>query len=205
MELREKIVEEAGKLFIELGTRQVTMDTIAQTMGISKRTIYENFKDKNDLLSSFLTYAFNEYKKQAINILRESKNVIEALFKFGEFNQISMKKINPCFFDDMKKYHPEVFTKVMNDGNIRNYEVTYTILKKGINEGSFRKEIDIDIANLFIHHMMEFFHKMDTERNFDPKKIWQTVHLPYLRGICTEKGQELIAGFLSKYENYETT
>jgi hypothetical protein len=76
-------------------------------------------------------------------------------------------------------------------------------LKKGINEGSFLKEIDIEIANLFIHHMMEFFQKMDNDQKFNPQKIWQTVHLPYLKGISTEKGQELIAGFLVKYKNSE--
>jgi len=204
MEIRAKIIDEAGKLFIEHGTRQVTMDTIAQTMGISKRTIYENFKDKNDLLTNFLQEALIINKKQALEILKNSKNVIEALFRFGDFNHSSMKKINPCFMGDIKKYHPDVFSKIMSDGHIRNYEVTYTILKKGINEGSFRKEIDIDIANLFIHHMMEFFQKMENDQKFDPNVLWRTVHLPYLRGISTEKGQELIAGYLEKYQNSET-
>jgi TetR/AcrR family transcriptional regulator, cholesterol catabolism regulator len=203
MELRDKIIEEAGKLFVERGTRLVTMDTIAQTMGISKRTIYENFKDKNDLLSNFLVYAITNYKRKALDILKDSKNVIEALFRFGEFNYSSMKEVNPCFMDDIKKYHPEVFLKIEKDGHLKNYEVTYTILKKGINEGSFLKEIDIEIANLFIHHMMEFFQKMDNDQKFNQHKILQTVHLPYLRGISTEKGQELITGFLVKYKNAE--
>jgi len=203
MDIRNKIIESAGKLFIENGIKLVTMDMIAQSMGISKRTIYENFKDKNDLLSNFLVYAITEHKRKALEILGDSKNVIEALFLFGEYNHTSLKKVNPCFMDDIKKYHPEVFSRVVNDGHLRNYEVTYTILKKGINEGSFRKEIDIDIANLFIHNMMEFFQKMESEQRFNPQKILQTVHLPYLRGICTEKGQELIAGFLAKYQNSE--
>lgn len=201
MEIREKIIEEAGKLFIEHGTRQVTMDTIAQSLGISKRTIYENFKDKNDLLTTFLTEAIHDHKKKSLEILKNANNVIDALFKFGEYNQETVKEINPCFFADMKKYHPDVFKKVMGDDQLRNYEVTYTILKRGINEGNFRKEIDIEVANLFIHHSMEFFQKMTEERNIPHYKIWTSVHLPYLRGICTEKGQDLIKGFTDKYEN----
>jgi len=204
MEIREKIIEEAGKLFVEHGIRQVTMDTIAQTMGISKRTIYENFKDKNELLSTFLITAINDHKKSAIEIFKDSKNVIEALFRFGDYNHSSMKKVNPCFMGDIQKYHPEVFSKIMSDGNLRNYEGTYSILKKGVNEGSFRKDIDIDIANLFIHNMMDFFQKLDSDKRFDPKMIWLTVHLPYLRGISTEKGLDLITGFLAKYQNLET-
>lgn len=202
MEIREKIIEGAGNLFIENGVRQVTMDTIAQSLGISKRTIYENFKDKNDLLSSFLTEAIHTHKRKSLEILKGADNVIDALFKFGEYNQEAVKSVNPCFFDDMKKYHPDVFKQIMGNDQLRNYEITYTILKRGINEGTFRKEIDIEIANLFIHHSMEFFQKMTEERHIPHIKIWTSVHLPYLRGICTEKGQDLINGFMDKYENY---
>ncbi|MFA9389046.1 MAG: TetR/AcrR family transcriptional regulator [Prolixibacteraceae bacterium] len=201
MEIREKIIEGAGKLFVEHGTRQVTMDNIAQLVGVSKRTIYENFKDKNDLLSNFLIDAIQAHKKKSIEILKNADNVIDALFKFGEYNQEAVKGISPCFFTDMKKYHPDVFKKVMGDDQLKNYEVTYTILKRGINEGNFRKEIDIEIANLFIHHSMDFFQRMTEERNFSHHSVWQSVHLPYLRGICTDKGQDLIKGFMNKYEN----
>lgn len=203
MDIREKILEGAGKLFVEHGTRQVTMDMIAQTLGISKRTIYENFKDKNDLLSNFLTEATMQYKKSVLDIIKGSQNVIDALFKFGEYNHQAIKGVNPCFFKDIKKYHPEVFERVMGGDQIRNYEITYTILKRGINEGHFRKEIDIEVANLFIHHSMEFFQKMTEEKNIPHQTIWISVHLPYLRGISTEKGQELIKGILEKFENHE--
>lgn len=201
MEIREKIIEGAGKLFIEQGTRQVTMDTIAQSLGISKRTIYENFKDKNDLLTNFLSEAVMQHKKKSLEILKNAENVIDALFKFGEYNQEALRQVNPCFFEDIKKYHKEVFEKVMGNDQIRNYEITYTILKRGINEGVFRKEIDIEVANLFIHHSMEFFQKMTEEKGISHHKIWVSVHLPYLRGISTDKGQELIKGFTDKYEN----
>jgi AcrR family transcriptional regulator len=203
MELRDKIIAEAGKLFVEHGTRQVTMDAIAQAMGISKRTIYENFKDKNDLLSSFLKHSIDEHKKKSVEIIKSSKNIIEALFLFGEYNQKMMQQVNPCFFEDVRKYHNEVFCKVMEDGNYRNYEVTYTILKRGINEGSFRKDIDLEVVNLFIHNSMDFFQTMVNEKKFAPIRIWNSVHLPYLRGISTEKGLELISGYVEKYKNSE--
>ena len=201
MEIRDKIIETAGKLFIEHGTRQVSMDFIAQELGISKRTIYKNFKDKNDLLKTFLTEAIIRHKKESIEIMKNSKNVIDALFSFGEFNQQALKSINPVFFDDLKKYHKEVYKIVMGDDQIKNYEVTYMILKRGINEGNFMKDIDIEIANLFIHYAMQFFHEMTSEKKFSHLNVWRSVHLPYLRGISTEKGQELITGFMNKYKN----
>jgi AcrR family transcriptional regulator len=200
MDIREKIIEGAGKLFVERGIRQVTMDTIAQSLGISKRTIYENFKDKDALLFNFLSEAILTHKKSAIEIMNNSKNVIEALFTFGEYNNNAFKQVNPCFFNDIKKYHPDIFEKVMGDGEVHNFEVTFTMLKRGVNEGIFIKEINLEIVNQFIHHTMEFFQIME-EKKFNHNQIWTSVHLPYLRGVCTEKGRELINMFLEKYEN----
>ncbi len=205
MDMRDTIIKKAGELFIEQGIRQVTMDSIARSMGISKRTIYENFKDKNELLYNFLTDKLSKHKKNIIDIIANSDNVIEALFSFGEFNQRVMQKINPVFFDDIKKYHHSIFKNVVKNENFRNYEITYTILKRGVNEGTFRKEIDIDIANRFIHHIMDFFQILENEKDFfdkcDHKRIWTSIHLPYLRGICTDKGQDIVEKFVQKYEN----
>ncbi|HOO85313.1 MAG TPA: TetR/AcrR family transcriptional regulator [Prolixibacteraceae bacterium] len=203
MELRERIISEAGKLFVARGVRQVTMDTIAQEMGISKRTIYENFKDKNDLLQNILTEATLQHKKNAIEIMNKADNVILALFAFGEYNRETFSKINPLFFDEMKKYHPQVFQSIMNNGAVRNYELTYTVLKRGVNEGIFLKEINLDIANLFIHYLLDFFQKPEVQEICNHVEIFKSVHLPYLRGLCTDKGIDLLKKIIEKYENSE--
>lgn len=202
MDIREKIIEEAGKLFIEKGIRVVTMDSIAQSLGISKRTIYENFKDKNDLLRNFLIASAIYHKSNLLDILKKSGNVIEALFAFGEFNRVALSKINPLFFDDLKKYHSELYSGVVNDEHIRNHEISFTILKRGVNEGVFVKTINIEIANMFIHNTMEFFHDLNKSFCFDHEAIWQSVFFPYLKGICTDKGHDLLKSFIDKYENF---
>jgi TetR/AcrR family transcriptional regulator, cholesterol catabolism regulator len=202
VELREKILDEAGKLFIRNGIRVVTMDSIAQSLGISKRTIYENFKDKNDLLRTFLVISALSHKNKLLEIIKESNNVIEAIFKFGEFNRKIFSMINPLFFEDIKKYHNELFEGVMNSEHIRNYEISYTLLKKGVNEGVFIKNLDIEIANLFLHNTMDFFHKIDKNKSIDHIKIWNSIFLPYIKGISTEKGLALLNSFLDTHENF---
>jgi TetR/AcrR family transcriptional regulator, cholesterol catabolism regulator len=202
MDIRERIIEEAGKLFIEKGIKVVTMDSIAQSLGISKRTIYENFKDKNDLLRNFLISSALYHKNKLLDILKKSVNVIEALFAFGEFNRNAFSAINPVFFDDLKKYHSKLYSGVVNDEHIRNHEISFTILKRGVNEGVFVKTINIEIANLFIHNTMEFFHNLDKTFCYNHEDIWQSVFFPYLKGICTDKGLELMSTFVNKYENF---
>ncbi|NLU37415.1 MAG: TetR/AcrR family transcriptional regulator [Bacteroidales bacterium] len=201
MDIRDRILKGAGKLFKELGIKQVTMDMIAQSLGISKRTIYENFRDKNDLVNNFISLAMVDHKKRAYEILAGSKNVIEALFNFGIFNQSAMKDVNPLFFNDLKRYHGEVFHKNILTGEARNFELTYTILRRGQNEGVFIKEINLEIANQFIHYMFDFFQKMKEDKQCNQNLIWTSVILPYLRGICTEKGQDILVFFLKNTEN----
>ncbi len=191
--MREKIIQTAAELFSKESIRPVTMDYIAGYMGISKRTIYENFRDKNDLLYNCILLSANENKTKILEVIAESENVIEALFNFGKLKEKAMKKMNPNFFEDLKKYHKTVYDKIRGKGEIRNYEISYTILKRGLNEGVFTKNINPDLANLFIHHTMDFFHDVSSESNgFCQKDFFQTIFLPYLRGICTDKGLKII-------------
>mgnify|MGYP007056029544 FL=1 len=132
--------------------------------------------------------------------MSKADNVIVALFAFGEYNRETFNKINPLFFDEMKKYHPQIFQSLMNNGAVRNYELTYTVLKRGVNEGVFLKEINLDIANLFIHHLLDFFQKPEVQEMCNHIDIFKSVHLPYLRGLCTDKGIDLLKKIIEKYE-----
>lgn len=202
MELRDKIATKAGLLFIELGVKQVTMDTIAQSLGISKRTIYENYKDKNDLLRNVLIQATFNHKEKVVEIIKNSKNVIEALFNFGQYNKETFQKINPLFFEDLQKYHSDIFKQIMSKDQVRNHEISYTLLKRGVNEGVFIKSIDIDLANRFIHNTMDFFNKVAHEEKMDHRIVWETIFLPYVKGICTEKGIEILLSFTKQHSNF---
>ena len=204
MEIREKILKGAGNLFIENGIRVITMDSIALSLGISKRTIYENFKDKEDLINSFLTKIVSAHKNELIKIGNSSSNVIESLFLFGKYNSEAFAKINPIFFDDLTKYYSEMFDSVKKSEKIGNGEISYLILKRGVNEGTFIKTIDIDIVNKFIHITMDYFFKSDSENCFPHSKVWTSVFHPYIKGICTEKGLEHLNNFLSTNENLTT-
>ncbi len=201
MDIREKIIVGAGKLFTEKGIRLVTMDMIAQNLGISKRTIYENFTDKDELLSNFLQFAFEGHRKKAIEILSVSENVIEAMFNYGLFNHNEMNKINPLFFEDIKKYHADVFLNVMKKGELKNQDLTFTILKRGQSEEIFIADLDLEIANRFIHNALQFCQKEGEEEKHKNEKVWNSAIMPYLRGICTDSGLKLLTKFLNDTAN----
>ncbi len=201
MEIRDKIILGAGKLFTEKGIRLVTMDLIAQNLGVSKRTIYENFTDKEELLSNYLQYAFEGHRKKAIEILSASENVIEAMFNYGIFSQDEMMKINPLFFSDIKKYHSDIFFNVVKKGEMKNQELTFSILKRGQSEEVFIADLNLEIANRFIHNVLQFCHKEEEEEKHKNEKVWNSAMMPYVRGICTDRGLKLLTKFLNDTEN----
>lgn len=204
MEIRDRVIEGAGELFFKEGVRRITMDIIAAHLGISKRTIYENFKDKEDLIHNFLTKSINTHKNDLIKIVNSSNNVIESLFQFGKYNQDAFAKMNPMFFADLNKYYSGMLESIKRSENVGNGEISYLILKRGVNEGTFIKTIDIDIVNKFIHVTMEYFFKSDNQDCFAHSKVWTSVFYPYIKGICTEKGLEHLNIFLSTNENFTT-
>jgi len=98
LETREKILNAAGNLFIREGLKSITMDTIALKLGVSKRTIYENFTSKEELIREFLLENMLKHKNELLSIVNRSENVIEALIQFGEYNREIFSKYNPLFF-----------------------------------------------------------------------------------------------------------
>lgn len=192
LETRIKILNDAGNLFIKHGFKHTTMDFIAHNLGISKRTIYENFKNKEELVREFLLKIILEHKNSLLHIVNNSENVIEALIQFGQYNRKLFAEFNPSFFDELRRYHAQLFDSTVNDSKVKNQEVSYLILKKGVNEGTFIKEIDIDIANQFIHKIMDHFFKMNKETEVPHTKVWHTIFFPYIKGICTSKGLAIL-------------
>jgi len=137
MEVTERIIVESGLLFSKYGIRSMTMDALAEEMGISKRTIYERFKDKDSLLRKVLAYSKNKSSEEAHAIIAESDNAIEALFRIVKMTVQQIRLLNPLFFHDFRKYHAKIFKEFSDPGNIRDYSVTLNLLETGVKQKVF--------------------------------------------------------------------
>ncbi len=185
---RKEIIAHANQLFYKEGIRAVTMDQIAKSLSISKRTLYQTFKDKDTLLYECILQGTREYKSKALEVLNSAANIIEGMQFYAAFHVNEMKNMAPCYIDDLQKYHPKVYQKVEEHGEIRNSEITYTILRKARNQGYFRKDFNMDVANLFIHKTGDFFNHHRRENSFSIADLMYSTIVPFLRGLCTEKG-----------------
>lgn len=199
MEYRQRIIGEAAALFMTYGIRAVTMDMIAGRMGISKRTIYEVFKDKDELLRGVLKDMSERQYDLLIKTLDESNNVIEAVFKMLDLMRHHFSTMSPAFQLDIKKYHFNIFSKMKEKDLLPYNRNNQEIIMRGIKEGVFREDLDLEVISKC---MLEVVKQSNSNELFPPeiyhdKDIPRTVYLNYLRGISTQKGLDLI----NFYEN----
>jgi len=194
MELRERIIGEAFQLFMKYGIRSVTMDQISRQLGISKRTLYEVFKDKNELLLEGLDHFSTIKREEARVTIEKSDNVIETIHILARTAEQIKQQINPLFFEDIKKHYRDVHTMLTTDGRQRDYTLTLELLKKGVSDGLFKKGLNTELVNSFFHQIMNIVMDEDVfpENRYSDDEIYRNIIMPYLMGISTEKGQEQI-------------
>jgi AcrR family transcriptional regulator len=194
MDHRERITEAAAVLFSKFGIRAVTMDSIANQLGMSKRTIYEYFANKDELLVSVINNMAAKQRNVFMKIMDESDNVIEALFEMLRIASTHFNNTNPTYFVDLKKYHYKVYEMICQKGDIKNFEMSLAMLRRGVEEKIFRDDINIEIVNAGIHSVIDA--TRDNE-DLPPDKyssfeIINNLLFNFLLGISTAKGQELI-------------
>ena len=194
MELRERILNEARNQFFQFGIRNVTMDEIAVSLGISKRTVYETFRDKTELIETCIKNISEEQDLKNTEILDHSENMIETIFTFMQLGIKAINSINPVFYIDLKKFYPKIWEDIHKKNTEKNQTLSYKMLEKGVKEGIFRKEIDIPIVAKLFHAQIDLI----TDENIFPRNeyntadIFKNMIINFTRGISTNKGIEII-------------
>jgi TetR/AcrR family transcriptional regulator, cholesterol catabolism regulator len=194
MNNRDRIIEEAALLFRTYGIRSVTMDMLANKMGISKRTIYELFRDKDELLEGVLKWMTDKQKEIVTKITYESGNVIEAIFKVLDFMRVHLEKMSPAFLLDIRKYRHRMLNIIDGKDEIEFFGFNEDIIRKGIEQGIFRNELEVKIISkcLFEIGKMSDVADLSVDDEFMRKDVMMNIFINYLKGISTPKGLELI-------------
>lgn len=194
MDLRERIIEEAAKLFKIYGIRAVTMDSLASHLGISKRTIYEIFSDKDDLLTSVLEWMGDRQRAMVTRILEGSDSAIHAIFRLLENSRDHYQDLSPAFQADLKKYHFQILLKKTKISEMPDYKANIQVIERGIKEKLFRNDINPDVVNRCLYSLgrstMDF--ELYPFEDFSRKEVIKNVFINYMRGVCTSEGLELI-------------
>lgn len=201
MNIRERIIQEASESFKTFGIKSVTMDALANQLGMSKRTIYEAFSDKEELLMAVLSRMAQEQKEIVKKVLDESENSIFAIFKMLEFSRDNFQYLNPSFQADLKKYHHDLLIKSEENIEMPDYRNHYLVIERGIEEGLFRKDLNTELINRGLYNLGRSM--MDNDQypyeKFTRREVISNIFINYLRGISTLKGLELIDRLEEKF------
>ncbi|MES2279411.1 MAG: TetR/AcrR family transcriptional regulator [Bacteroidota bacterium] len=199
MSQKERILAGSLELFYRAGIKSVTMDDIAKHLAISKKTIYQFFTDKNELVIALVKQKMQQDEEQMLGIMAQASNVIEQLIEMMQCSEEILSRANPILMYDLQKYHPEAwdeFQQFKNGVVIRTLE---QLLREGKEQGYIRPEIDGKIiARMRVNQVeMGFNAAVFPPSEFSPWKVQQQFLEHFNYGICTLEGYKL----LEKYKN----
>lgn len=198
MEIKERIIAKAGDLFFQYGIKGVSMDELASSLGISKRTIYEIFKDKKEILMSLLISLRNERRKVFDKLTSDKSNVVEIFIKIIEIQQ-STPICNVKFFEDINKYYPEA-NRYIEDDFKRNKEYLSKFLQNGIEQGYIREDLNVEVTAFLVEQSTYIYIRATSIEKplFTYSELFYTMMINFVRGILTEKGIKIIDAYLEQ-------
>ncbi len=208
-EEQKLIVEKAAILFKKYGIKSVSMDDIANELGMSKKTIYQSVKDKEQLIELFLSEEFLFFKNQFQEIETEALDAIQEFLAIDQkLNTFIFEMSLPLYFD-LHKYFPDIYTKYTERYNNLFYEILKGNLEKGKREKIFRHDLPIDII---IKQQLLRIERMPESQIFSRKELASAVFIRelcyyHLRGIINSDAYELLEKYkieeINKIQSYE--
>ena len=198
MDIKDRIIEKAGELFFQYGIRNISMDELASSLGMSKRTIYENFKDKEDILKSLILKIKDERNEVIKEFLVKGLNVVEVFINVIEI-QKKMPVSNAKFIQDIYKYYPNI-TKIMQEHIEKNNVFLQEFLLKGIEQGFIREDLNIKVTAFLVEESTYTYIRASylEQLPFSFPELFYTMMINFVRGISTEKGIKIIDAHLAK-------
>jgi DNA-binding XRE family transcriptional regulator len=186
----KNILLKARELYMKYGIKSITMDDVARELGISKKTLYQYVTDKDDLVGKFVDNEISMRQEEICKCFRIGYNAIEELFEISIFMNKLMRNQNSATEYDLKKYYPVHFEKTIKARREGIFNYILVNLKKGINEGLYRKEMNKEvIAKLYLWRSENtHFDELFTIEEFTSIKLFVELINYHVRGIATEKG-----------------
>ncbi|MGN1245110.1 MAG: TetR/AcrR family transcriptional regulator [Muribaculaceae bacterium] len=200
MEIRERIIEKTFELMSRLGVSSVTMDTIAQQCGISKRTLYEQFTDKRTLLQIVLHRLYMERTLRFHRAIQEAPNKLEAMLSIYFISREYIANISEVFIRDIERLYPEVQHECSEREMLYQKELT-TLIEAGQQEGVFRLGFHSDIAATMFYLQMRSAKPgiSSYPAGTSVIEVLDLMFINFIRGIASDRGIKIIDKVLADH------
>ena len=188
--LKGRIMETAMKAFAERGVKAVKMDDIAQMLSISKRTLYEIYEDKEELLYQGIVHFDQEAKQSMSAFIKEASSVMDIILETYQRRVVRTGSVNPLFYDDIQKY-PKV-VDYLNNEREHAYDQFLSFLIRGVREGYFRENVDYELVAQMFNAINTYVMNQHLLGRYSVQQVFANMLLIPLRGFCTPKGLQVI-------------
>lgn len=186
-QLREKILKISMEEFKSKGIRAVKMDDIAALLGISKRTLYEIYSNKEELLLECVKFQEGQYDAYMASFEKDpSNNVIDIIIEFYNKQIQWLSDVNPLYFSDIQKYSQVVSYFERRD--IERKQDKMIFYQRGIREGVFRDDVDYDVLSRILKASIDYIKQTQMYKEYDLTRILNNMIMLFIRGVCTYDG-----------------
>jgi AcrR family transcriptional regulator len=198
--VKKNIVEGADELFMKYGIKTVTMDDIARYLSISKKTIYQYFADKTEIVNTVALEHLEKQKSEISTVKNSARNAIEELFMVSRCLRENLVKINPSVFHDLKKYYRSAWEIYLKYRSEVFYQSIQDTLENGKDKGYFREDINVKILATLRQEeiQMVFNGEIFPRDKFEIKEVQIQLFDHFVYGILTAKGQKLYHKYLDQ-------
>ncbi|WP_400192476.1 TetR/AcrR family transcriptional regulator [Hymenobacter sp. B81] len=194
MEIKDRILLAAVGLFMCKGIRSVSMDDIATELGMSKKTLYKWFENKDQIVLAVMQAHIGKQELDCEQVFAAGENALEAMYNLIKWHKEMLSNIHPSIFHDLQKYYPQAWAVFEEHKNTFILQKTADNLRRGVQEGLYRADLDVDVlARLHLAEIeLMFNNAVFPPRQFDVQRVNSVMVEHFLTGISTLKGHRLL-------------
>lgn len=202
MDQKERIIEQAMQMFVSQGIKSVRMDDIAQQLGVSKRTLYELFGDKEGLLYLAMDRFFEQSRLERSAACAHARNVLEAMFMVLG-GVMDNAEVIQRLLNNLRKFYPAVYEKMVREGSAKSRRDLQDMLETGIADGLFVDTFNIELAISLLYYTASALtvrRDLMLPEGMPEREAFVQIISNFFRGISTTKGLLLVDDYVKRYE-----
>lgn len=210
MDPKERILVKSEELFLQFGIRSVSMDDIANNLGMSKKTLYQYYADKDELVDVVIGDYIGEMEEECLRCRSNSKDAIHEIFLTLDHLSLKLSNMNPMMLNDLEKFHFRTYQRFRQYKDQFLAELIRKNFDRGIKNELYREDINVDVMCKFRLESMiiPFNVSVFPPGKYDLASLSQEILLHFIYGIATIKGHKLIQKYYQqrlKNLNHEET
>jgi len=198
----DELIFKISNLFKKFGIKSTTMDDISKELGISKKTLYQHFENKKDVILKVTQFEIKIECNELNKLISTCSNAIDQLLIISEYLVSKLRNLNPSVTYDMNRYYPQILEKLISQRKEYISRLIKRNFQTGIKQDIYRENLNINVIADFYTFQFDIkvFEMFSNGLNNDFEKIFNTIFMYHIHRIANNKGIEYIEKQFNKLE-----